>query len=425
MDLQLRLQHDLLAVETEHDVHGMVDIAVPDEPVDGSRPPLRLALVLDRSGSMAGEKLDVTKRCARYLTERLSSDDELALVTYDDEVEVRAPLAAVDEAALGQAIGAIASGGMTNLSGGWLKGVEELRRRDDGTRRVLLLTDGLANRGVTQPERLRGMAEKVAGQGITTTTLGFGDGFNEELLTAMADAGRGMAHYIASVEDAPAAFAEEFEGLVSLVAQNVSVEIRPSDEVKLLGILNEYPANAADGGVQVSVGDAYAGHRLRVVFRLHIPDMAALGPAKVAEVVVRYVSVGDEIAEHQVTYPVKVNLVSADEAAAAGEDAEVTEEVTVLMAAQATDEARRLADEGRFDQARERLNEVIDKLRDLAPDSDRAADLQAKADSLEWSAREMSDDAYSPAASKRMHYRSHEMKRRRPTRDDSSDGKRS
>ena len=112
-----------------------------------------------------------------------------------------------------------------------------------------------------------------------------------ELLTQMADAGGGNAHYAATPDEAPGIFAHEFEGLVSLVAQNVSAEIRPSQEVAMLGVLNEYPAVQVPGGVQVQLGDAYAGERRRIVFELHIPEVAGLGVAKVADVVLRYVTV--------------------------------------------------------------------------------------------------------------------------------------
>ncbi len=103
-------------------------------------------------------------------------------------------------------------------------------------------------------------------------TIGFGEGFDEALLTAMADAGGGNAHYAPTPDAAPGIFAEEFEGLMALVAQNVSVEIRPSEDVGLLGILHGFPQVAVPGGVHVSVGDPYGDERRRLVFELHISE---------------------------------------------------------------------------------------------------------------------------------------------------------
>jgi Ca-activated chloride channel family protein len=196
-------------------------------------------------------KLEVTRECATFLVRRLAPNDELALVTYDQDVNLLAPLAPVDQTALLPRIGTIRSCGQTNLSGGWLKGVEELGRSDgEGPRKVLLLTDGLANVGVTDPGALVGMArERAEGSDVGTTTIGFGQDFDEDLLTAMADAGRGNAHYAPTPDAAPAIFESEFEGLMSLVAQNVSIEIRMTEDVAFVGLLNEFPTVAVPGGV--------------------------------------------------------------------------------------------------------------------------------------------------------------------------------
>jgi Ca-activated chloride channel family protein len=131
------------------------------------------------------------------------------------------------------ALAAIAPGRSTNLSGGWLKGAEVLRGLParKGPRKVLLLTDGLANVGITDPEALVALARQAGDDGIGTTTIGFGLDFDEVLLTRMAQAGGGNAHFAETPEDAPGIFAQESEDLVQLVAQNVSVEIRPREQV--------------------------------------------------------------------------------------------------------------------------------------------------------------------------------------------------
>ena len=320
------------------------ELDVP-KPQTAGRAPLRIALVLDRSGSMAGRKLDVAKECAAFLARRLDADDALAFVTYDDTVQLVRALAPADATATGASIDAIWPGGSTNLSGGWLKGLEELGRADDGVRRVLLLTDGLANVGIVDHDELISLATGTKAQ-AATTTIGFGDGFDEDLLTAIADASGGATYYAADPDDVPGIFAEEFEGLATLVVQNVSVEIRPNAAVELLGVLNEYPIAEVPGGLQAQIGDGYGGERRRIVFQLRIPELAELGPAKVADVVLRYVTVGDQIAAHETTIPVVVNLVSADDPAAADLDQDVVDEVVLLQAARAKKQAMRQADAG-------------------------------------------------------------------------------
>jgi len=108
------------------------------------------------------------------------------------------------------------------------------------------------------------MAISQAEKGVGTTTIGFGQDFDEDLLTAMADAGRGNVHYADTPDAAPAIFAQELEGLVNLMAQNVSVEVHPSDEVEVLGVLNDYRQVVVAGGVQLQLGDALGASQHRV-----------------------------------------------------------------------------------------------------------------------------------------------------------------
>jgi Ca-activated chloride channel homolog len=403
MQAALKLDHQLLAVEGEHDVHAMLELSLPDADSGATQPPLRLALVLDRSGSMAGDKLAVAQRCAAWLVSRLRPVDELALVSYDDQVRLLAPLEPVREAPLRAAIAGLRSGGSTNLSGGWLRGLEQLRGHGG---KILLLTDGIANVGITGRGELAELATTGAREGIGTTTIGFGADFDEELLTAMADAGRGNAYWAATPDEAPTIFARELEGLTRVAAQNVTVELRPGPHVELLGVLNEYPQVPVAGGVQLELGDAYAGEKRRIVFALHVPHLAALGPASVAELVIRYVSVGDQIAQHELTVPVVVNAVSASEAAAIAPDPEVHEEVLVLKAARARDEAIRFADAGEHGAARRLLAERHAELH--------AAGLAAEADDLLQAAEVVSAETYDRVGRKQLHYRSQQTRRGRP-----------
>jgi Ca-activated chloride channel homolog len=411
MQASIRLDHQLLAVDGEHHVHAMLELQAPVPAGDGGGPPLHLALVVDRSGSMAGAKLEVARRCAAWLAERLRPVDQLALVDYDDTARLLLPLAPADAAAARAAIAAIRPGGATNLSGGWLKGVEELRRAPaDATRKALLLSDGIANRGLTDRGELAELAGSIRAAGIGTTTIGFGDDFDEDLLTAMADAGGGEAHWAQTPDAAPTVFHAELEALTRLVAQNVSVEIRPGPQVELLGVLNDYPAFAVPGGVQVQLGDAYGGDRRRLVFELQVPHLAALGPVTVAELVLRYVAVAGEVREHTLTLPLVANAVSASEAAAAAPDPEVREETLLLRAARARDQALRLSDSGHGDEAGALLRAEARSLRELG-----GAALEQEALALDDAATAVGDPAAAPAPHlrKRLRYDSRNLHRRR------------
>ena len=420
MKASVRFDHQLLAVEGEHTVHAMLELQAPSAPTERPRPPLHLALVLDRSGSMSGPKLEHAKEAAAFLVRRMSPSDELALVVYDDHVDLLAPMSTVESHHVAGIVQSIRPGGSTNLSGGWLKGLEEAQRATgDGPKKVLLLTDGLANVGVTDSNALVSMATNARGAGVGTTTIGFGEGFDEHLLTGMARAGGGHSYYAASPEDAPRIFAEEFDDLASLVAQNVSVELRPSEDVKMLGVLNDYPQLLVPGGVQIQLGDAYSDEFRRVVFELHIPMLARLGVAKVADIVVRYVSVGDEIATHELAIPLRVNLVSADEASTEQADQEVVEEVLILKAARAQQEARKRADTGDFEGAQSALRLAADELRKAAPNSSRAEELLQEAETLDEHQNLAAPATWGAAEAKSMHYDAWRKteNRRRPRRE--------
>jgi len=419
-DASLRLDHELLAVEQDHRVHCMLDLTAPPAPGSENRMPMHLALVIDRSGSMHGPKLDTAKRCAMFLARKLRADDQLSIVAYDSEVTLVHGLApvGVDRSAVEHAIASIPPGGQTNLSGGWLKGTEQLRGIAGGVgpRKVLLLSDGLANVGITDGAELAAMAKVAADDGIGTTTIGFGDGFDEDLMTALADAGGGNAYFAATVDEAAGIFAQEFDDLVRVIAQNLSVEIRPTADVDVVEVLNDYPHVGVQGGVQIQLGDAYGDERRRVVFSLHVPRLETLGPVGVADLVVRYVSVGDEIAAHDLRLPVLVNLVSADEAIAAGPDAEVVEEIVILKSARAQEEARGLARDGRYDEANTLLHERADDLRRIAPSSMRAKELLEQADEMEGFGQEMSLGSFDAVQAKQMRYSSWQKQRGRPRR---------
>lgn len=367
MKPSISLDHELVSVEDDAVVHAMLELTAPAG--DTERPPLRLAAVVDRSGSMTGARLDCAKEAVTQLTQLLAGDDKLAVVAYDDTVQLVCPLQHPD-AALSSKVASIQPGGTTNLSGGWTKG-RELLADADSTRRVLLLTDGHANRGITAPDRLAGMAATAARAGVQTTSIGFGDGFNEELLAAIADRSGGGYFYAEQPDDLPLAFTEAFTDLAALVASAVSVEIRPTTDVGELAVLNAFPIDEVDGGLQVQVGELHAEQTRRVVFKLAVPALAALGPAKVADVVLRWTEVGDEVAQHTTTLPLVVNVVSAEDAAAQLPDAVVTDEVVILAAAKTAEDERRRADGGETDAAAAAMRQLADELDGYA---DRAAE---------------------------------------------------
>ena len=242
-------------------VRALLKIEGETRTTDGDRAPLNLSLVLDRSGSMGGGKLAAVKKAAALLVQRLDPSDTLSVIAYDDEVTVIAsPSTGADQPNLVSAIHSIHTGGTTNLSGGWLQGRQFVsdHAREGSVNRILLLTDGHANVGITAPDKLIGLCRNAATEGITTTTIGFGADYDEDLLTAMADAGGGGAYYIEEPDQAPAVFEEELAGLLSIAAQNVRVAITVADAAESCRVLHSYPSSSEGELLTLELGDLYA-----------------------------------------------------------------------------------------------------------------------------------------------------------------------
>ena len=201
------------------------------------RSPLHLSIVLDRSGSMHGRPLEEAKKCARNIVQRLKPTDKVSIVTYDNNVDVVTPLTSVDDSSrIVRSISGIHAGGMTNLFGGWEKGVEELKGAvtDESLSRVLILSDGCTNKGITNTEEIVGYCTNETDHGITTSTYGLGEGFNEELMIQMANGGGGSSYYGETADDLDEPFSTEFDLLSSLCAKQIFMTFDSTFPVRTL-----------------------------------------------------------------------------------------------------------------------------------------------------------------------------------------------
>lgn len=366
MKTGILLDHERAPEGNAHVVRALLRIE-GEAPVAAERVPLNLALVLDRSGSMNGAPLEQAKAAAALLVRRLWPEDVVSVVAYDDVVETIAePATGAAQAQLARQIEAIDARGCTNLSGGWLRGRELVARgrREGGANRVLLLTDGLANVGITEPERLVGLCRSALDQGITTTTIGFGQGYDEELLREMAEAGGGSTYYIESPDQAPAVFTEEIEGLLSLCAQNVTVELRPARAARLVLVHHAYPRHAIEGGVRLELGDLYARDPRLVLAEFLVPTGDPAEDADVAELTVTAdVLTSTGIERQEIHLPIRASL-----AAGPHVEPEVRRELLLLEAAKAREEARKAQQQGDLDGAARSLHEVAECIMPYADD---------------------------------------------------------
>lgn len=193
------------------------------------RTPLSMAIVIDQSASMRGDKLVAAKECSLEFIERMNDDDEVSIATYDTAVDVILPLTrvALVREGLTRIISGFDSAGGTDLHRGWLQGAELLAPKTKENRmcRVLLLSDGQANSGIRNINTICMQVSQLAQSGISTSTVGIGIGFNEELMTEIAKAGQGSALYGDRAEDLAETFDAEISMLSNLAWRDVTLTI--------------------------------------------------------------------------------------------------------------------------------------------------------------------------------------------------------
>jgi Ca-activated chloride channel family protein len=327
---------------------------------------LNLSLVIDRSGSMAGAPLKHALQASRNLIERMGPEDWISIVAYDDSpTTVLAPQQVRDRAAIEKVLSKVSAAGCTNLTGGWQQGLKHVKGQQARERinRVLLLTDGQANVGVTRPEEILALVKEAAGAGVSTTALGFGTNFNEDLLIGMAGVGEGHFYFIQSPDDAEGVFGIEMEGLSSVAAQNLVVTIKPAPNVKVASVLNRYRFEARGQQVEVGLGDVYTTEDRQLAVELAVDAAAASGAAPLLTLEYKYQGLVDgALKDFTGELPVTVTLGSQEEASALSADKNVLAQTSRLRIAQVKDRAVELADKGDLKAASQQLRNTISEL---------------------------------------------------------------
>jgi len=220
----------VLATKEEQAVYALVDIKAGNKTVLGTMP-ANISLVLDRSGSMDGEKMDNLKEAVGYVVDHLSDSDLVSITIFDDQVETLIPSqTAKNRGEIKRALAGVIARGGTQISDGLKAGLAEARKgyAKDRVNRILLLTDG---RTWDDEDACRKLAEEAGREGIAITSIGIGDEWNEKLLLQMAERSHGNSHWIESPISILDAFQEEVEGMQAVAATNLRVLVRMSPGV--------------------------------------------------------------------------------------------------------------------------------------------------------------------------------------------------
>ena len=237
-------------------------------------PPLALALAVDCSGSMADSgKMEMVHAGLRRLAERLRPDDRLAIVAWSDEARLVLPLARVgDGCALRRAIERLRPTGSTNLDAGLTCAFESLNDAElpPGTsRRVLLLTDGIANVGVTDPEQILSRSSRFRERGVDLATIGVGADLNDDLLRRLAHGGRGLYHFVSDQRDLEKVFVDDLQSLLVPVARRVRLDVTLPAGLRVAKVFG-HPFEETRRGFRVALDDLNGGMTQVVIARLDV-----------------------------------------------------------------------------------------------------------------------------------------------------------
>ncbi len=366
------------------------------------RPPLNLSIVLDRSGSMEGEKLEQAKQAAEYAVQRLAPEDLVSVVVYDDEARVLVGATpARDKARIIRKIRSIQSGGSTALFAGVALGAGEVRRfrEDRQVKRVILLSDGLANVGPDSPAELGRLGSSLRKEGISVSTIGLGLGYNEDLMVKLAYNSDGNHAFVEEARDLVRIFDAEFKDAAAIVAADVDITITCRPGVRPLRIVNR-DGDILGQEIHLRLNQILGTQEKYVLVELEVPAGRQGARLPVAEARVGYLDLADR---EQRTLRRAVNVAFSDDekALAGGVRRDVKEQVLLQLATEANERALELADEGQTTEAKKILEETSASLRQAAGELSSPV-LQQYADQNADAALGIEDEEYWGAQRKSM-----------------------
>lgn len=319
------------------------------------RRPMNISVVLDRSGSMADEgKIEYAKKALYALIDQLNSSDILSVVIYDDVIEVLRRAGKVwNKKEVKRLIERIEPRGSTNLGGGMMEGLRQVERNLDreSINRVILLSDGLANQGITDPRELDRIARRYRSKSISLTTMGVGLNYNENLMVGLAESGGGNYYFIESPYNLVAMTEKELNALSCVVAQNASIDLTLGRGVQVVDVIG-CERKMESGKYVIPVGDLYANDRREFTVELEIPEGA--GSMTVAKGVLSY-DVGDMRVRGSSSIAAIIHFTNDVSQIEKNRDWDVQAKADVAVSTRQVEHALQALDEGKQEEAAQEL----------------------------------------------------------------------
>lgn len=355
-------------------------VRVSTQPIDGTgRPPLNLALVIDTSGSMAGEPIEDAREAALTMVDLLREGDRLTVVAFHSSAEVLLPSTVIDDnlAELRVRIGAMEAQGTTDMAGGLQAGLTELMTHYEanGVNRVVLLGDGVPN----DESGIIAMAQAAGERGMTVTAIGLGLDYNETLMGDVAQVSGGQFHYVEDSEQVATLFRDEVMRMQRVFGRNAVVRLQPGPGVTIQNVVGQNVQHVG-GFVEVHLGDLHEGEHRDLIVRATVEGRRAGATVELMDV---HLGFDDAVVdaghlERRVFLGAKAS--DDDEEIARGRDAELESEAARMQAAAATVQAIRMNRNGEVDEARVVLENAEREANSYALDGDE--EMAAQVDSM-------------------------------------------
>ena len=263
------------------------------------RPPVNVAIVLDKSGSMSGDKMEKAKAAAINAVNRLKSEDIVSIIAYDNGVQVLIPSTKIsDKQAIIQIIQNLSAEGGTALFAGVSKGASEVRKflKKESVNRVILLSDGQANQGPSSPAELGELGISLIKEGISVSTIGLGKDYNEDLMVRLASKSDGNHMFAETPQQLVAAFDKEFGDVLSVVAQEVVVKITCDPGVRPVKVLGR-EAEIQGQEVLVMMNQLYSSQEKFIILEVEVPTGEDGTTRRIAGTSVSYSNMQTKVAD--------------------------------------------------------------------------------------------------------------------------------
>jgi Ca-activated chloride channel family protein len=354
------LGHSVLSSDNPGNVYLRLSLKSLAAAKSQRRTPINAAIVIDRSGSMQGDRIAAAREGAKVALERLSANDTIAVVVYNHNVEVLSPAAHLrghkDE--LRRAIDRLQPGGTTALYDGVKEGGRQVQEfiSDNNVNRVVLLSDGLANVGPSSPAELAALGRKLASKGISVSTIGLGLDYNEDLMQRLAAASDGNHVFVERPSDLAEIFDREFGDALSVSARDITITIECKLGFKPIRILGRDGEIRGDR-ITLKMNQLQAGNERYVVVELEAPKGRPEGSADVADVRIDYVDLDKDAAPAHADTHAEVRFSKSKTEIEAGINKPVMTQVTAQIATETSEKAVALRDKGDIGGARQLLQD--------------------------------------------------------------------